>query len=174
MLATFQKISEEQEKSKTLLAAKVELETKTAALESKMSAEQSAHQEQVEQSQQDIGTLKQEVSKLELEQVGLKKKEQEVAGLYLKLSQAQEETTTVLQTKVELTAQVSTLQRQLNVDREARDKDISRGVLIAQTKQEQAEDELQALKEQFKALKIERGDAGEMFRQGFSAMFGGN
>lgn len=161
-----------QEMTQVILGKRIALQQESNSLESKLKAEQNAHDRDLISSQKLLAQLQQEVLEMEKEKDVLKRSKEQADELYMKLSQAQEETNRIQQQRIEIDGELTRLQRQYNNDSKLWKEKMEREVAAQRKIADDANVELEKLKKKKADMEAERSDVGSLMRLTFEAMFG--
>ena len=158
--------------TQVILGKRIALQQESNILERKLKAEQNAHDRDLIVSQKLLAQLQKEVSDMEKEKDALKRSKEQTDDLYLKLSQAQEVSSRILQKRIEIDGELTRLQRQYKNDRKLWQEKVEREVAAQRKIADDAKAELEKLKKKEADMEAERSDVGSLMRLTFEAIFG--
>ena len=177
-------IRQHHEVSNRILQARIDLDVELGLLKKKyqedskkweedLKAEQEAHKIDLIQSQRQLDQLQNEIADLEM-----KAKIAELNGsqsdlLMAKLQNAQLMTNRILQKRIEIDGELTTLKRKYEQDTKKWETTLQREMLNRDKEAAKANAELENLKEEMAKMVAERNDFGSLFGRSFKILFGG-
>ena len=109
---------------------------------------------------------------MEKEKSVLKRSKEQADDLYLKLSQAQEESNRILEKRIEIDGELTSLRRQYENDSKLWQEKMEREVAAQRKIANDAKAELENFEEEEGGHEAERSDVGSLMKLTFEAMFG--
>jgi hypothetical protein len=158
--------------TESILQKRSALEERSAQLQDMLEKEKEARDQDLKESQELLSKLQQEISEMEKEKDLLLMNKAQSNTLYLKLSQAEEESNRILQKRVEIEAELANLQRKYEMDSTAWRSKMEREVAAQRKIAEDALRELAKIKEKEAERAAERNDLNSLIGRTFKVMLG--